>query len=96
MAKRSKSGLKRRRQNEVRRMRNRAVRTRVRTAVRAFREALESGEPQVVKNLLPKTVSVIDVSVHKGVLHKNTAARLKSKIMGRAAAFLRGQTAHGA
>lgn len=96
MAKRIKSGLKRKRQNEVRRLRNRAVRTRVRNAVKTFRQALGNASTQAVKNLLPKTVSVIDVSVRKGVLHKNTAARLKSKLMGQAAALLRGQTAHGA
>lgn len=96
MAKRIKSGLKRMRQNEVRRARNRAVRTRVRNAVKALRQALASGEAQHVKGLLPKTVSVIDVGVRKGVLHKNTAARLKSRLSAQVVAFLRGQAGHGA
>ncbi|BCW93206.1 MAG: 30S ribosomal protein S20 [Acidobacteriota bacterium] len=96
MAKRIKSGLKRKRQNEVRRLRNRAVRTRVRNAVKALRQALTSGEAKTVKELLPRTVSVIDVGVRKGVFHKNTAARLKSRLTSQAAALLKGQAAHGA
>jgi len=96
MAKRIKSGLKRKRQNEVRRARNRAVRTRVRNAVKALRQAIGAGEAQTVKALLPKTISVIDVGVRKGVFHKNTAARLKSRLSTQAAAFLRAQAAHGA
>jgi small subunit ribosomal protein S20 len=96
MAKRIKSGIKRMRQNEVRRARNRAVRTRVRNAVKALRQAIGSGQAQLVKSLLPKTVSVIDVGVRKGVFHKNTAARLKSRLMTQATAFLRGQGAQDA
>ena len=52
MAKRIKSGLKRRRQNEVRRNRNRAVRTRVRNAIKALRGAIASNDPAQVKELL--------------------------------------------
>ncbi|MGC8916299.1 MAG: 30S ribosomal protein S20 [Thermoanaerobaculum sp.] len=96
MAKRIKSGLKRKRQNEVRRLRNRAVRTRVRNAVKALRQAVAAGEVKTVLSLLPKTVSVIDVGVRKGVFHKNTAARLKSRITSQAAALLKTQAAHGA
>lgn len=96
MAKRIKSGLKRKRQNEVRKLRNRAVRTRVRNAVKALRQALTGGEVKTVKELLPRTVSVIDVGVRKGVFHKNTAARLKSRLTSQAAALLKGQAAHGA
>ncbi|MCS7182761.1 MAG: 30S ribosomal protein S20 [Thermoanaerobaculum sp.] len=89
MAKRIKSGLKRKRQNEVRRLRNRAVRTRVRNAVKALRQAIGLGEPKAVSALLPKTVSVIDVGVRKGVFHKNTGARLKSRLLSQAAALLK-------
>ncbi|HNX51612.1 MAG TPA: 30S ribosomal protein S20 [Thermoanaerobaculaceae bacterium] len=80
MAKRIKSGLKRRRQNEVRRLRNRAVRTRVRGAIKALRTAISSSDPVLVKELLPQTVSVIDAGVRKGVFHKNSAARFKSRL----------------
>ncbi len=80
MAKRIKSGLKRRRQNEVRRARNRAVRTRVRNAVRALHAAIASGDVEKVRQLLPRTVSVLDTGVRKGVLHRNTASRTKSRL----------------
>lgn len=80
MAKRIKSGLKRRRQNEVRRLRNRAVRTRVRHAIKALRTAISAGDAALVKELLPRTVSVIDSGVRKGVFHRNAASRFKSRL----------------
>jgi len=88
MAKRIKSGLKRRRQDEVRRERNRAARTRVRHAIREFREAIQAGDKDTVKKLLPETVSVIDVSVRKGVLHRNTADRYKARLTAHANSVL--------
>lgn len=80
MAKRIKSGLKRRRQDVVRRARNRAVRTRVRNAVRALHAAITGGDVAQVKELLPQTVSILDTGVRKGVLHRNTASRTKSRL----------------
>lgn len=88
MAKRIKSGLKRRRQNEVRRLRNRAVRSRVRTTIKALRTAITSGDAALVKELLPRTVSVIDTGVRKGVFHKNSAARFKSRLSTQANSIL--------
>jgi small subunit ribosomal protein S20 len=84
MAKRIKSGLKRRRQSEVRRMRNRAVRTRVRNAIKELRTAISGGDTAKVQTLLPQTVSAIDVGVRKGVLHGNNAARAKSRLTAQA------------
>ena len=88
MAKRIKSGLKRRRQGEVRRIRNRAVRTRVRSAIKALRTAISGGDAAQVKTLLPQTVSAIDVGVRKGVLHHNTASRAKSRLTAQAHTLL--------
>lgn len=89
MAKRIKSGLKRRRQNEVRRLRNRSVRTRVRNSVKQLRTAIQAGDALRVKELLPRVVSDIDVGARKGVLHANTASRTKSRLAGQAANLLR-------
>jgi small subunit ribosomal protein S20 len=89
MAKRIKSGLKRRRQNEVRRVRNRAVRTRVRSALKDLRAAITSGDQSKVKELLPRTVSIIDVGVRKGVFHRNTADRFKARLSSQAGAVLK-------
>lgn len=88
MAKRIKSGIKRRRQNEVRRERNRAVRTRVRSAMKALRAAMTGGDAPQVQELLPRTVSVIDVGVRKGVFPKNSAARYKSRLQSQANAIV--------
>lgn len=88
MAKRNKSGLKRRRQNEVRRLRNRAVRTRVRNAIKDLRTAISGSDPTQVELLLPRTVSAIDVGVRKGVFHRNTANRFKSRLVTQANAVL--------
>jgi small subunit ribosomal protein S20 len=91
MAKRIKSGIKRRRQNEVQRIRNRAVRTRVRNALRALRTAISGGDATLVNELLPRTVSVIDTGVRKGVFHRNTAARFKSRLSTQAHSVLHPQ-----
>jgi small subunit ribosomal protein S20 len=88
MAKRIKSGLKRRRQDEVRRQRNRAVRTRVRNAMKAVRAAIAGGDAAAVKELLPRTLSAIDGGVRKGVFHRNTASRYKSHLTAQANSVL--------
>jgi small subunit ribosomal protein S20 len=75
-----KSAEKRVRQNEKRRKINRSNRTRVRTSIRNLRSALESGDAAEVKELLPQTIATIDKAVQKGVLHKNAAARHKSRL----------------
>ena len=75
-----KSAEKRMRQNEKRKQINRSNRSRVRSSIKKLRGALESGDGKELKTLLPTTVSTIDKAVQKGVLHKNTAARYKSRL----------------
>ena len=75
-----KSAEKRVRQSEKRRTINRSHRTKVRTYIKKLRSALESGSPQDAAQILPETISVIDKSVQKGVLHANAAARYKSRL----------------
>ena len=79
-----KSAEKRVRQNEKRRAVNRGHRTKVRTYIKKLRSALEAGEKQTVDSILPETISVIDKSVQKGVLHANAAARYKSRLTAQA------------
>ncbi len=79
---------KRHRQSLERRMRNRAVRSRVRGQLRLMRAAIEEGDAGKVKELLPETMSVIDVGWRKGVLHRNTAARYKARMARQAQAIL--------
>lgn len=75
-----KSAEKRIHQNERRRQRNRAFRTRLRTTVKRLRSAIESGDAEQAKELLPGTLQVIDVTAQKGVIHRHTAARQKSRL----------------
>ena len=77
-----KSAEKRVRQNEKRRDINRSNRGRLRTGVKKLRAALESGDTGAAQELLPQTVSLIDKAVQKGVLHRNAAARYKSRLTG--------------
>ena len=75
-----KSAEKRVRQNEKRREINRGTRGRLRTGIKKLRAALESGDAGSAQELLPRTVSLIDKAVQKGVLHRNAAARYKSRL----------------
>ena len=75
-----KSAEKRVRQNEKRREINRGNRGRLRTGIKKLRTAMESGEAGGAQELLPQTVSLIDKAVQKGVLHRNAAARYKSRL----------------
>ena len=83
-----KQARKRHRQSLERRMRNKSVRTRVRRQMRAMRAAIEEGDSEKVKEMLPKTLSIIDVGWRKGVLHRNTASRYKSRMAKQAQAVI--------
>jgi small subunit ribosomal protein S20 len=75
-----KSAEKRMRQNEKRRQINRGNRSRVRTSIKNLRSALGTGDAKEVAELLPQTISTIDKAVQNGSLHKNAAARYKSRL----------------
>ena len=75
-----KSAEKRVRQSEKRRVINRSNRTKVRTYIKKVRVALDSGKSDEVQSVLPEAISVIDKAVQKGVMHKNAAARYKSRL----------------
>lgn len=78
-----KSAEKRVRQNETRRLINRSNRTSLRTSIKKLRAALAGNNPAVLNELLPATISKIDKAVQKGVLHRNAAARYKSRLTAR-------------
>jgi small subunit ribosomal protein S20 len=86
-----KQARKRHRQSLERRMRNKSVRSRVRRQMRMMRAAMSEGDADKVKALLPETISVIDVGWRKGVLHRNTAARYKSRMARQAQAVISGK-----
>jgi small subunit ribosomal protein S20 len=88
-----KQARKRHRQSLERRMRNKSVRSRVRRQMRAMRSAIDEGDADKVKKLLPETISVIDVGWRKGVLHRNTASRYKARMARQAQAVIAGTDA---
>jgi small subunit ribosomal protein S20 len=75
-----KSALKRIKQTEVRTESNRAHRSRLRNQMRKLRTALDSKDKATAEPLLKPTFALIDHSIHKGILHHNTAARYKSRL----------------
>jgi small subunit ribosomal protein S20 len=75
-----KSQEKRIRTNERARLRNQAVKSSLRTAVRSFREAAEAGDKEKAAELLLATTRKLDKAASKGVIHKNQAANKKSAL----------------
>lgn len=74
------SAVKRMRQNQQRRMRNRQIRSRMRTQIKRFRNLVEQGAIDEARQTLPSVYSVIDSTARKGVIHPNTAGRYKSRL----------------
>ena len=83
MAKRTKSALKANRQNIKRRQHNRELRSQLRTALKAIRASLDSEDVEGAKKALSKTVSIVDKMATKGIIHRNTAGRYKSRLSAR-------------
>lgn len=77
------SALKRARQTETRSERNRANASRLRTSLRGLRTAIDSGDQKAAKEKLGGAISAIDKAIRKGTIHRNTAARYKSRLTAR-------------
>jgi small subunit ribosomal protein S20 len=73
-----KSQIKRNAQNEKRRLRNKAIKSELKTYVRAFRQAASSGDADAAVKALQTASRKLDKAVSKGVIHKNQAANRKS------------------
>jgi small subunit ribosomal protein S20 len=73
--------------NEKRRQRNKSVKSSVKTSVRRFREAAESGDTAKVTELAREATRALDKAAAKGVIHKNQAANRKSAIAAQAASL---------
>jgi small subunit ribosomal protein S20 len=76
----TKQARKRARQSTARNAQNASQRSRVRTAVKSVRKAIEAGDKKAAIEVLSKATSVIDSIADKKVVHKNTAARNKSRL----------------
>jgi len=79
--KRSKSVLKRIRQNEKRRLRNLAWRTRIKTAVKKVEQAIAKNDKDLIQAVLNEAIKIISKAASKGIIHKNTASRKISRLM---------------
>jgi small subunit ribosomal protein S20 len=80
-----KSAIKRNKQNEKRRVRNRVYRGRARTYVKKAIAAIDDNEYESARQATVEAISALDKAAEKGVLHKNNAARRKSRLMRRLA-----------
>lgn len=76
-----KSAIKRNKQNEKRRIRNRVYRGRARTFVRRAKTEIEVGNQQAAESAMMQAISALDKAAEKGILHKNNAARRKSRLV---------------
>jgi small subunit ribosomal protein S20 len=83
VAKRTKSALKANRQNIKHREHNRQMRSRLRTALKAIRASLDAKDISGAKTALDRTVSIVDKMASKGIIHRNTAGRYKSRLSAR-------------
>jgi len=75
-----KSAIKRTGQNEVRRLRNKSIRTRVRSIVKDVRSTAAGASSEKTKVKMAAAQSIIDKAAKKGVIHKKTAARKISRL----------------
>ncbi|MFT3734054.1 MAG: 30S ribosomal protein S20 [Rhodocyclaceae bacterium] len=71
---------KRARQNDAARAHNTSLRSRLRTAIKAVRKAVEAGDKAAAQQVFQQSVSVIDSIADKNIIHKNAAARHKSRL----------------
>jgi small subunit ribosomal protein S20 len=85
VAKRTKSALKANRQNIKRREHNRQMRSKLRTALKSIRASLDAKDLKGAKTALNQTVSIVDKMATKGIIHRNTAGRYKSRLTSRLA-----------
>ena len=74
------SAKKRARQSEARRLHNASLRSRMRTAVKRVRKAIAEGNKEQAQQALRLATSVLDSTAGKGIVHKNMAARNKSRL----------------
>jgi len=76
-----KSQIKRNKQNLKKRARNRVYKGAVRTSIKNAHEVLENGKKKEATPVVKETISILDKTAAKGVIHKNNAARHKSRLM---------------
>lgn len=79
----TRSALKKIRQAERRRRRNQMIRSRVKTLIKKARMLIEAGNAELASQAVGNAISALDKAAEKGVLHRNNAARRKSRLVRR-------------
>ncbi len=87
------SALKRARQSEKRNIRNKEVRTRIKTAIKSVREAIETNDKDEIEKTLKTAIKIISSAASKGVIHKNNASRKISNLSKKANSVLKAKAA---
>jgi small subunit ribosomal protein S20 len=83
VAKRNKSALKAHRQNVKRREANRQLRSKLRTGLKAIRRTVDGNDKAAAAKAAGDAQSLVDKMAAKGIIHRNTAARYKSRLSAR-------------
>ena len=83
-----KSAVKRNRQSQVRRIRNRSNRTKMKTAIKSVYSAIEENSAEKAQEALKIAIPIIDQTAVKGAMHKKTASRKVSRLTRRVNAFI--------
>jgi small subunit ribosomal protein S20 len=76
------SAIKKHRQDEKKRMVNRINRSKMKNKIKALKKKVSLGQKDEAVKLLPAAISIIDMTVRKGTIHKNTGSRYKSRLLG--------------
>lgn len=71
--------------SRARRLRNNAIKSRIKTAIKKTQSAISAGDSEAITSAMSLTVSIVDRAAKRGVIHKNAANRRKSRLMKRAA-----------
>ncbi len=82
-----KQQVKRNRKNEEARQKNKAVKSRIKTAIRRYREAVQAGDQEQATTRQREAARLLDKAVSKGVIHQNQAANRKSAIAKKASSL---------
>ncbi len=76
------SAEKKHRQDEKKRMINRVNRSKMKNKIKALKKKVSAGQQEEAAKMLPATISIIDMTVRKGTIHRNTGSRYKSRLLG--------------
>jgi small subunit ribosomal protein S20 len=75
------SAIKKHRQDEKKRMVNRVNRSKMKNKIKALRRKVAAGQKDEAAKLLPETIAIIDTTIRKGTIHKNSGSRYKSRLI---------------